>query len=616
MPTDLLLVVGLPLLVLPLLALFGGAWSRDHIWLTVAASAALGHHLPGMMRAYGDRDLFARFRARFIVAPIALGLAATCAVVWDLAGVVFVFSVWGIWHFAMQTHGFARIYDGRVGEHSRRAAWLDRLTCLGWFGTVALSSDSMLVHHLQLWAQGGGAPVALEAIDAVRRVWFGATGVVTVLMLGNFVKSRFGECPQSPVKLLLLVTSLGFYWYIHVSVPDLLVAFALYEIFHDVQYLAIVWLFNRRRVEQGASVGPATQRIFQPGAGRVALYVGLVAAYGMLAIVRASVAPGAVDSALKAFIIASSLLHYYYDGFIWKVREPVVRASLELADAGGSQAPAAARPGWMKHTLYWVVIALPALWLWHTQPGAKAAIEQARQVAAAVPTSVVAQYDLARELAGAGQNTQAAERYRHVLELQPTHAEAHNNLGFILRREGNFEAAVNHLKRALKQRPDYKLARVNLAATHVEHGDHQAREGHLGTALVNYGKALDTVRNFRSARVALVRVPLQKARDESGRGARDDAVETYRRLLEVEPDHVQGNNEVGVVLAQTGRPEKGLPHLMRASQLDPRNPHVHFNIGLTLRALGRGPEARERFRLTLALDPNHPGALGQIGPQR
>src|SRR5918911_3880474 len=69
---DLILYVGTPLLLLPAFALAQSRWSAQDIYLFVAAFGAMGHHLPGMIRAYGDRALFNRFRVRFIVAPVAL----------------------------------------------------------------------------------------------------------------------------------------------------------------------------------------------------------------------------------------------------------------------------------------------------------------------------------------------------------------------------------------------------------------------------------------------------------------------------------------------------------------------------------------------------------------
>ncbi len=76
---DLVLFVGTPLLILPfavLLKLGSAGVSVETFSMIVTAFGALGHHLPGMIRAYGDRDLFRRFKWRFIVAP--LFLLAVC----------------------------------------------------------------------------------------------------------------------------------------------------------------------------------------------------------------------------------------------------------------------------------------------------------------------------------------------------------------------------------------------------------------------------------------------------------------------------------------------------------------------------------------------------------
>src|SRR5207249_4061828 len=40
--------------------------------IAFALALAMAHYLPGMLRAYGDRALFRRFRVRLIVAPLFL----------------------------------------------------------------------------------------------------------------------------------------------------------------------------------------------------------------------------------------------------------------------------------------------------------------------------------------------------------------------------------------------------------------------------------------------------------------------------------------------------------------------------------------------------------------
>src|SRR6202162_4421416 len=81
---DLILYVGTPLLLIPAFALAQAKWSPQDIYLFVAAFGAMGHHLPGMIRAYGDRALFERFRWRFIIAPIFLLAICVGFYFWDI----------------------------------------------------------------------------------------------------------------------------------------------------------------------------------------------------------------------------------------------------------------------------------------------------------------------------------------------------------------------------------------------------------------------------------------------------------------------------------------------------------------------------------------------------
>src|SRR5262245_52446517 len=95
---DLLLFIATPLVIVPLFYLAQRRYSVEAIALFVAAFGACGHHLPGLMRAYGDRELFQRFRVRFIVAP--LFLLAVCLVSswYRLQTLAVVAVLWGFWH--------------------------------------------------------------------------------------------------------------------------------------------------------------------------------------------------------------------------------------------------------------------------------------------------------------------------------------------------------------------------------------------------------------------------------------------------------------------------------------------------------------------------------------
>ena len=79
---------------------------------------------------------------------------------------------------------------------------------------------------------------------------------------------------QSPAKLMLMATSIAFWWYSNVAVSNMLVGIALFEIFHDVQYLTIVWIFNLNRADRNPSVGRFTRFLFRRSWGLAGLYVG------------------------------------------------------------------------------------------------------------------------------------------------------------------------------------------------------------------------------------------------------------------------------------------------------------------------------------------------------
>src|SRR5437773_1360356 len=328
---DLVLFVGTPLLIIPAFFAARARWRVEDLSLVVASFGAIGHHLPGMLRAYGDRALFERFRWRFLVAPVFL--AATCLLfaLRDLNGIVLVVYFWGVWHGLMQTYGFLRIYDAKSGPSSWLTARLDHAMCVTWFATAVLVSPSRMTNVLSLFYKSGGPLLEASTIEAIRTTSIYLTGAVTVVFLLHTAWMWHRGRPLSSVRLLLMITSFGFFWYTNVAVANLLAGIALFEVFHDVQYLSIVWIYNLNRVQKDRGVGAFTRFLFRRSGALVGVYVGLVVAYGSLNLVSTAMSTGLVRRMLTGLLAASALLHFYYDGFIWKVRERATRQSLGLS---------------------------------------------------------------------------------------------------------------------------------------------------------------------------------------------------------------------------------------------------------------------------------------------
>src|SRR5436853_5565624 len=91
---DLLLFVGTPVLLIPLFTAAQARWSAQVIFLFVGAFGAMGHRLPGMIRACADPALLDRFKIRFVVAPVALLAVCIWSSVYDIQALQLVAFGW------------------------------------------------------------------------------------------------------------------------------------------------------------------------------------------------------------------------------------------------------------------------------------------------------------------------------------------------------------------------------------------------------------------------------------------------------------------------------------------------------------------------------------------
>lgn len=453
---DLALIIGSPLLVLIALTVVSRVWSNA-VMASMVMVWAVGHHLPGMLRAYGDAQLFRRFRVRFIVAPLVLILICIWAFRTDFKyGLLSVTAVWGWWHYLMQAYGFARIYDSKVGSFAPTTRYLDQAMCLTWFGAAVILNDNSLygfVSNLYF----SGLPVPSETVFRVLRgVAYGATLGVTLLFLVNLAgQYRRGE-RISMAKILLMMASFGSFWYSAASVTNLLVAYAFFEIFHDMQYLTIVWAFNRRRVEKEPNLGGFTQFLFRPRAILVTLYLILVFGYGSLKYASTLVEDQAAARLLMAVFLTSTLLHYYFDGFIWKLRESSTQQALEVKSASGAGSALALPPRTASRHL--------ALWGLFLVPFAVLTVLQVNEFVEQQKRNGLDQTRQLQEFAAEVQRRQ--DDAEHLARMMPKSVRAQSTAlfcrGFAQEVAGAKDRALADYRRALAQDPTLPLAREGL----------------------------------------------------------------------------------------------------------------------------------------------------------
>src|SRR5215470_7736711 len=178
---DLVLYVCTPLFIVPIFLLAQAHWSAQDIYLFVAAFGSMGHHLPGMIRAYGDRALFQRFRWRFIFAPIFLLSVCVAFYWWDLKGIILIVFFWGVWHGMMQTYGFCRIYDAKTGSFAVLTRRLDFATCAIWFAAAVLLSPQRMTDTLETFYASGGLFIPPSLLHNAQQVVLGIAIAAAIL---------------------------------------------------------------------------------------------------------------------------------------------------------------------------------------------------------------------------------------------------------------------------------------------------------------------------------------------------------------------------------------------------------------------------------------------------
>jgi Tfp pilus assembly protein PilF len=359
-----------------------------------------------------------------------------------------------------------------------------------------------------------------------------------------------------------------------------------------VQYLSLVWIYNRNRVEKDSSIGGFMRFIFRRSGSLVGLYIGLVFAYGSLAYFNSRIEIDTIKRVLTGVVAASSLLHFYYDGFIWKVREKSTRESLGLT--GGTTAAAANEflPSWALHGLKWVavfVLPLTAFWFGQTRGPAPEA-ERESWVVADLPVGARQRINYGIALQKAGRMDEAAEQYHIALRSEPNSAKAHYNLAGVLMAQAKIDNATEHFAQALRCDPgaggDYRY--YYAYALERLGRDDEAREQYEAAIKSNPKSALYHY-GFAGHLAKLNRV--------------DEAVVHFREAVRLKPDYSEAHWQLGNALLAKNELEEAKAHYLETVRLEPNRADVRNSLGSIYYNRGEISQAIVQYQEALRLNP-------------
>jgi tetratricopeptide (TPR) repeat protein len=564
-----------PLLIVPVILVLLRAVPVETLGLYVLGLGGFGHHLPGFIRAYADPVLFRSHWQRFTIVPALLILACATFSALNLNALVVATVAWGTWHGAMQISGFARIYDSRAGSFTAATARLDAWMCIAWFGLAIVCSPVKLFSLVSQFYLSGGLLIPAEAFRLTRIAWGAGTAIITILFLANAWRQWREGFPPNPIKLLLMGVSFAFWWYCTASLGSLILGVLMWEIFHDVQYNALVWHYQRRRVH-GPDASPIERALFRPGWGRLALYLGLILAYGTIGVFASfadinnsekALLGGGGSQWLLRVTVASALLHFYYDGFIWRIRQRAVRAGLGLDEGGdkpstGSPALPGNPAAFSSHAWKWIFFVVPVAWLGlseyrHWGPSFEAQIVN---LSRGLPGSPVSHFLAGTYYKGLGRAAEAEEQYRLATRYNPQFAEGHLFLADMLYRRGAAAEAA---------------AEYELAVT-LNPGDAAVRRN-LGFLLLSLGRPLDAARHFEG-------------------------------VLALLPDDAEAHFGMAAALARINRPAEAERHANRVLELEPAHSGALNYLGMIRQLRGDRAGARAYYLRALAADSDNASA--------
>jgi hypothetical protein len=256
-------------------------------------------------------------------ATLAVGLGVG---VW---AIVTIYLYWQWFHYARQSWGIAQIYRRKAAQKFTEPEWFSKLAfwAMPVWGILQRSAEQPAEFiGLELWT----FPVPM---------WLAhAAGVVAVLVLAAWIGMRWrmwraGELPA--VQTLYLITHFAIFAAGYVLIKDITYGWLAINIWHNLQYLLFVWLFNNQKFRGGVDTrAPFLSRLSQTR--HIALYFAVtlsitIAGYAGVRYFLVDVMALTVPIILFYQIV--NFHHYIVDAMIWKARKKPIQKILTLSQS-------------------------------------------------------------------------------------------------------------------------------------------------------------------------------------------------------------------------------------------------------------------------------------------
>ena len=99
----------------------------------------------------------------------------------------------------------------------------------------------------------------------------------------------------------------------------------------------------------------------------------------------------------------------------------------------------------------------------------------------------------------------------------------------------------------------------------------------------------------------------------AGLGRHDDAVESFRRAIDIDPNVAEAHFNHGLALKNKGDQAAAIDSYRRAIEIRPAYPEAFYNLGISLKAVGDLSGAIDCYRRAIEINPGYVRALRNLG---
>ena len=96
-------------------------------------------------------------------------------------------------------------------------------------------------------------------------------------------------------------------------------------------------------------------------------------------------------------------------------------------------------------------------------------------------------------------------------------------------------------------------------------------------------------------------------------GRTEEAIQSYRQAVRIDPNHTEAYNNLGVAHAEKGMLPEAVRYYSISLRINPDSDRAHHNLGLVLARQGKMNEAVRHFSEALRINPNYANAHHNLG---